>query len=37
MKRYQIISMNDNFAGNLKIVNGSALWNGASGRLLRGV
>ncbi len=29
--------MNNNIAGNLQIVNGSALWSGASGRLLRGV
>ncbi|XP_046651118.1 glutamate receptor ionotropic, kainate glr-3-like [Daphnia pulicaria] len=33
---YEIIPMNNNIAGNLQIVNGSALWSGASGRLLRG-
>ena len=29
--------MNNNVAGNLQIRNGSAIWSGASGRLLRGV
>ncbi|XP_046461642.1 glutamate receptor ionotropic, kainate glr-3-like [Daphnia pulex] len=35
-QKYKIIPMNNNIAGNLQIVNGSASWSGASGRLLRG-